>query len=171
MRLYAGHVPTTTVQKVFVAGAAAVRALADPQRADMVAAVGEVTGRVALEGLRRRLQSSEDGRRLLSERPVVTSADIHPERLRRAPAGSFGRAYADFMDKYGFDADDRSPVALVDDEELAYILLRYRQVHDFWHVLCDLPPTVLGELALKWFELVQTGLPASSPYSVHHHRT
>jgi len=33
------------------------------------------------------------------------------------------------------------------------------QVHDFWHVLAGLPPTVMGELALKWFELVQTGLP------------
>lgn len=38
-------------------------------------------------------------------------------------------------------------------------MCRYRQVHDFWHVLCDLPPTVLGEVALKWFELKATGLP------------
>lgn len=38
-------------------------------------------------------------------------------------------------------------------------LLRYREVHDLWHVLSGLPPTVEGELALKWFELVQTGLP------------
>ena len=30
------------------------------------------------------------------------------------------------------------PVALVDDEELAYVLLSYRQVHDFWHVLVRL---------------------------------
>lgn len=36
---------------------------------------------------------------------------------------------------------------------------RYREVHDLWHVLSDLPPTVEGELALKWFELTQTGLP------------
>lgn len=36
---------------------------------------------------------------------------------------------------------------------------RYREVHDLWHVLSGLPPTVEGELALKWFELVQTGLP------------
>ena len=38
-------------------------------------------------------------------------------------------------------------------------MCRYRQVHDFWHVLADLPPTVLGEVALKWFELKATGLP------------
>jgi len=35
-------------------------------------------------------------------------------------------------------------------------------VHDFWHVLCGLPPTVLGELALKWVEMVQTGLPVAA---------
>ncbi|CAM9823145.1 unnamed protein product, partial [Ectocarpus fasciculatus] len=38
-------------------------------------------------------------------------------------------------------------------------LLRYREVHDLWHALTGLPATVEGELALKWFELVQTGLP------------
>lgn len=39
------------------------------------------------------------------------------------------------------------------------LLSRYREVHDFWHVLSGLPPNVEGELALKWFELIQTGLP------------
>lgn len=38
-------------------------------------------------------------------------------------------------------------------------LSRYREVHDLWHVLSGLPPNVEGELALKWFELIQTGLP------------
>jgi ubiquinone biosynthesis protein COQ4 len=45
------------------------------------------------------------------------------------------------------------------DPDTAYVMCRYRQVHDFWHVLADLPPTVLGEIALKWFELKATGLP------------
>ncbi|KAJ8612348.1 hypothetical protein CTAYLR_008366 [Chrysophaeum taylorii] len=156
--LYRGHIPTTSAQKVVVAGAAAVRALANPARADMIAALGEVTGRVALERLRSRLRSSEGGRRLLAERPVVTSAID----TRGCPPGSFGAAYEAFLSRHRFDPDDRSPVALVDDEELAYVVLRYRQVHDFWHVLCGLPPTVLGELGLKWFELVQTGLPVAA---------
>jgi ubiquinone biosynthesis protein COQ4 len=38
-------------------------------------------------------------------------------------------------------------------------MTRYRQVHDFWHVLSGLPPTILGEVALKWFEYKITGLP------------
>ena len=40
-------------------------------------------------------------------------------------------------------------------------MTRYRQVHDIWHILCDLPPDVPGEIALKWFELLQTGLPSA----------
>ena len=39
---------------------------------------------------------------------------------------------------------------------------RFRETHDLVHVLLGLPPTVKGELALKWFELVQTGLPVSA---------
>ena len=31
-----------------------------------------------------------------------------------------------------------------------------------WHVLVDLPPTVLGEIALKWLEMLQTGLPMNA---------
>jgi ubiquinone biosynthesis protein COQ4 len=45
-------------------------------------------------------------------------------------------------------------------------MLRYRQVHDFWHVLSGLPPTVMGEIALKWLELGQTRLPMTMLSSV-----
>jgi len=156
--LYRGHLPTSVSQKVFAACGSAVAALVDPKRGDMVGTLGEVTGRHALQNLRRRLLASDQGRALLRHRPLVTN-DLD---LAQCPPGSFGAAYATFMLKHGFHADDRSPVALVDDDELAYVLLRYRQVHDFWHVLCGLPPTLLGELALKWFELVHTDLPVSS---------
>ena len=32
---------------------------------------------------------------------------------------------------------------------LAYVMQRYREVHDFWHVICALPTSVAGEVALK----------------------
>jgi ubiquinone biosynthesis protein COQ4 len=31
-------------------------------------------------------------------------------------------------------------------------------VHDFWHVLLEIPPTVQGEIILKWFEGFHTGI-------------
>ena len=48
---------------------------------------------------------------------------------------------------------------LIDDPDLAYVMTRYREVHDFLHVLTGLPPTVEGELILKTLEAVQTCLP------------
>ena len=44
---------------------------------------------------------------------------------------------------------------------MAYVMLRYRQNHDFWHALTGLPPSVLGELGLKWFEYVHMQLPVA----------
>jgi ubiquinone biosynthesis protein COQ4 len=60
---------------------------------------------------------------------------------------------------HSFSPDERSVVRFVEEPELRYVMQRYREVHDFLHALTDLPPTVHGEIALKWFEMVQTGLP------------
>jgi len=54
-----------------------------------------------------------------------------------------------------FRADERPPVRFVDDDELAYVAARAREVHDMWHVLFGCPTTILGELALKALEFVQ----------------
>lgn len=51
--LYGGHQPTSPLQRVAIAGWSAVSALANPERGDMVAALGEVTGNLALERMYR----------------------------------------------------------------------------------------------------------------------
>lgn len=50
------------------------------------------------------------------------------------------------MKRHGFGVDSRAPVRFIDDPELAYVMLRYRQVHDFWHVLSGLDISVLAGL-------------------------
>lgn len=50
----------------------------------------------------------------------------------------------------------------VDSEELAYVMQRYRETHDFAHTLTGLGVTVESELVLKWFEWTQTGLPMTA---------
>lgn len=68
-----------------------------------------------------------------------------------------------FLPRAGsFSPDERDVPRDEPDPELAYLLRRYRETHDFTHTLVGLPPTVLGELAVKWFELVQTGLPVTA---------
>jgi len=156
---YRTHVPTTLLEKAFIASTSAIRALADPRRARDVAAVGETTGAGALRRMHLRMSRDPVGQRVLHERPLINTETIPPERLRAMPHGTFGHAYATFLDSHGFSPDERDEVMFVDDEELAYVMLRYRQVHDLWHVLYGLPPTFLGEVALKWLEAAQTGLP------------
>jgi len=64
----------------------------------------------------------------------------------------------------------------VDDTELGYVMQRYREVHDLVHVINGMgigyvvwcaknvyvllvTSSLLGEITIKWFEAIQTGLP------------
>jgi ubiquinone biosynthesis protein COQ4 len=151
-------------------------ALKDPTRADAVAAVGELTGTIALERLLECMKSDSNGRIILQERPIVSKESIQQqlniarldEDLDDNPNDSsknnptFGQAYGAYLKQHGFDPDERDEVKYIQDPDLAYVMLRYRQCHDYWHVLTGLPPTVLGELGLKWIELFQTGMPMAA---------
>jgi ubiquinone biosynthesis protein COQ4 len=107
------------------------------------------------------------GRRILREKPLIDSTTLSWDKLRELPDGSFGRAYMHFMDQQKISADARVPIQYIQDPELAYIMLRYRQVHDFWHVLYGLDAINLeAELALKVIDAVQTGLPMALLASV-----
>ena len=41
--------------------------------------------------------------------------------------------------------DSRADVKFVDDEELAYVMQRYREVHDLLHTILGMPTNMLGE--------------------------
>ena len=127
----------------------------------MVGVVGEATGMRALRKMHDRMERHPVGRAVLIDRPTLTATTLD-EQLRGLPPESFGGAYAKFLEMHAFDPDERSEVQFVDDADLAYVMTRYRQVHDLWHVLYGLPPSLLGEVALKWLEAAQTGLPMAA---------
>ncbi|XVF43252.1 hypothetical protein PTKIN_Ptkin02bG0025100 [Pterospermum kingtungense] len=94
---------------------------------------------------------------VLLERPRVISAKVgHAWDL---PENTFGAAYAMFMGSRNFSPDERPPVRFMDTDELAYVAMRAREVHDFWHTLFGLPTNLLGESALKVIEFRQMYLP------------
>jgi ubiquinone biosynthesis protein COQ4 len=159
---YNGHVPTTSLEKVAVAVTSAFVALSDPKRGDMVAALGETTGVAALRTMKSRMESDVVGRRILSEQPIVTDETVCIHVLASMPPTSFGGLYGAFMRGHGFCPNGRPKVHFVDDPSLAYVMRRYREVHDFWHVLNGVPTTVEGEIALKCVEWAQTGLPMTA---------
>ncbi|KAM7144548.1 ubiquinone biosynthesis protein COQ4 homolog, mitochondrial isoform 3-T3 [Macrochelys suwanniensis] len=148
-QLYPGHIPTSPLQKALLSAGAAFMALYNPYRHDMVAVLGETTGTSALQSLRDKMR----------ERPRIRLSTLDVTGLRGLPDGTFGREYVRFLDSNRVSPDTRMPVKFVDDEELAYVIQRYREVHDLMHTLLGMPTNMLGEIVVKWFEAVQTGLP------------
>lgn len=55
--------------------------------------------------------------------------------------------------------DERTMVQFIDDIELAYVMQRYREVHDIFHAMLLMPTTMLGEVSVKWVEALQLRLP------------
>lgn len=49
------------------------------------------------------------------------------------------------LDLQKVSPDTRMPPKFVDDEELAYVIQRYREVHDLMHTLLGMPTNMLGE--------------------------
>ncbi|KAG9281869.1 hypothetical protein AMEX_G444 [Astyanax mexicanus] len=158
-KLYPGHIQTSPVQKALLAVGSGVAALQNPYRHDMVAVLGETTGHLALIKLRDRMRNDPEGYTILTERPRIRLSTLDLNRMSTLPDGSLGREYLRFLDENKVTPDTRADVRFVDDEELAYVMQRYREVHDLLHTLLGMPTNMLGEVAVKWFEAAQTGLP------------
>jgi ubiquinone biosynthesis protein COQ4 len=127
--------PRSIQSRISLAIHHATAAFSDPTRADAVAALGEITGNVSLERLHRQMMNDETGRLILEERPIVSKATIPYERLMAEapddpfkPGITFGQAYGCFLKSHDFDPDERDEIKYIEDEKLAYIMLRYRQV-------------------------------------------
>lgn len=103
--------------------------------------------------------SSPTGRRILRDRPRISSKTLAMSHLRRLPPDTVGRCYADWLDREGVSPDTRDTVKYIDDEECAYVMQRYRECHDFYHAITGLPIVREGEVALKAFEFANTLLP------------
>jgi ubiquinone biosynthesis protein COQ4 len=139
-----------------------IEAIRDPTRADMVAAVGDLSGTRALKLMRTKMMSDSEGRLILQERPRVKIDNIDFKSLGDLPQNTFGYRYWKFMANYDFKPDERPLVTYVPDMELAYIMQRYKEWHDFIHALLDLGIEIEDELAVKAFEMVQTGIPMTA---------
>lgn len=158
----------------------------------MVAVLSETSApEHSLRRLQATLRSTPSGRAILRERPRITEESINVERLGQLPAGTFGKAYYDWLRRNKVTPDTRDPVRrcrcffrhfeqsctpctdafvvrpaaqvrYIDDPELAYIMQRYRESHDFYHVLLGFGVSLPAELVVKWFELANFNLPVAA---------
>lgn len=157
---YPGHVPLTSIERSGLAVGSAIMAFFNPYRADLIAACGEATATpYFIYRLRDAMLSSPTGRRILRDRPRISSKTLSMQHLRTLPTNAVGRCYADWLDREGVSPDTRDSVKYIDDEECAYVMQRYRECHDFYHAITGLPIVREGEVALKAFEFANTLLP------------
>ncbi|CAD0110074.1 unnamed protein product [Aureobasidium uvarum] len=139
---YPGHVPLTVVERCGLAVGSALGSMLDHHRHDLVAALGEATCKpYFITRLRQSMLSHPTGRRILRDRPRISSQTMSLEHLRTLPDNS---------------------VRYIDDPEEAYVMQRYRESHDFYHALTGLPVFAEGEIALKAFEFANTLLPMTA---------
>ncbi|KAJ8668537.1 hypothetical protein QAD02_010200, partial [Eretmocerus hayati] len=153
------RIELSVFQRALLAAGSAGISLTNPYRGDMIACLGETTGESALKYCRAKMLETEEGKRIIDQMPRINSRDVDLQKLAELPEGSVGRTYADFLSNNKVSPDDRPPVQFVEDIDLAYVMQRYREVHDIFHAMLLMPTTMLGEVAVKWVEALQLRLP------------
>ena len=132
------------------------RLMSNPEETEQAfETISALSGR-DFERLFLRFVAHPDGRALYLERPSLFAVVSDRAALRALPAGSFGRAYAEFMDAAGLDAQ-----GLVDAENKSQAATKWegtdpgrewfgdrlRDMHDLWHVLTGYGRDEAGEAA------------------------
>jgi ubiquinone biosynthesis protein COQ4 len=107
------------------------------------------------ETLIQKLQRSEEGRRLLSERPSLEAKDLDLAALERLPEGTLGHGFARY-----FRDNKISPfeTTLEVKNDIDYIGKRYRETHDLLHLVTGYGTDVIGEIELQAYVLGNLGI-------------
>lgn len=149
------------LERLAVGARALMSLLRNPDDTRNVFVLGMVANGPAFPRMFLRFAISDEGDRLLRERPSIDAAHIERAALRALPEDTLGGAYARYLDDNGLDPDlFDAPPGLT--PIVAYVSKRARQTHDIWHVLTGYRPDIAGELALQAFSFAQTGMPSAA---------
>lgn len=159
---YDGHIPLNYFEKLLMIGGLSLGAYFHPERNEFIVGLGESTALpIVLEKLKLQMLNDPVGRKILQEKPRMTSTSLDLDFLRSLPDNTIGKTYINWLDREGVSPDTRVPVKYIDNEELAYIYQRYRECHDFYHAITGLPIIIEGEIAVKVLEFMNIGIPMS----------
>lgn len=154
---------TATLKDAYRVGQAVVRVLGDSTKTHEIHRVEEITGRPRYRRLLAEMAATPEGKRLLAERPELSSERVDYDHLRRLPATTLGGAYARHLDGNNITADYQAAATRhVDDPDMAYLMRRFRQTHDVWHALLGIGITGHEEVLIHWFSYGQLRLPVSA---------
>ena len=140
--------------------------LKNPDDGDSVGRVGDLSNMNALTYTRNKMINHPIGKTIIEQKPRIRSNTFDFKKLKDYPSNSFGRKYFEFMSNYNFSPEERPLTTYYTDIELAYILQRYKEIHDFIHTILGYGITVPEELAVKAFESLQLKIPSASLASI-----
>lgn len=92
------RIKVTEFQKILLTAGSSIAALFDPRRHDMIACLGETTGEGALQNVLQVMQSSEEGRGILKEKPRINTKTVNLNELKSMAPETFGHHYYKFLD-------------------------------------------------------------------------
>lgn len=139
------------------------RVMADSERTDEIHLVEELTGQHRFIEFLEQTSSDPAVAALLADQPELCSEQVDFDALRALPADTLGRRYIGHLDDNGLSADSQAtPTTAVDDEDISYLVRRFRQTHDVWHALVGLGVEGHEEVLIHAFSWGQLRLPVSA---------
>lgn len=160
---YEGHVPLWPHERAILFLISGLKSYFHPENGDNIVQLGEAAALPCfLESLKETMLLDKTGRRILRDQPNITSQSLDIDRLSKMGKNTVGYTYYAWLMKEGVSPDTRAPVAYIDDPIHAFIFKRYRQCHDFYHAINDLPIIIEGEIAVKAFEAANIGVPMAA---------
>ena len=139
------------------------RVLRDSTRIDDIHLVADITGRDRFEKLLEAIRARPDGADLLARRPTLGPDDVDLPTLRRLSPDTLGGAFARHLDRHGLELYEGPPSdRYLTDPDARYLVHRYRQMHDIWHVLLGLGTEGHEEVLVHAFTLGHLRLPNSA---------
>lgn len=160
---YEGHVPLYLHEKMLLFAISGIRAFFHPENGINIVQLGEATAfPIFLENLKQTMLADETGRRILRDQPNVRTDILDMDKLSKLPKNTFGYTFYKWLEKEKVSPDTRAPVTYIDDPIHAFVFKRYRQCHDFYHALNDLPIIIEGEIIVKALESANMGIPMAT---------
>lgn len=105
--------------------------------------------------LARKWRETNDGSRLLDERPTLQGRELDLDALERLPEGTLGHEFVRYFRKNGIEP---FVTAFPIQTDIDYLSKRYRETHDLFHVITGYGTDVTGEMELQAFVLGNLGL-------------
>jgi ubiquinone biosynthesis protein COQ4 len=143
-------------------GRAMLRSLLDSSDVEALLRLEELTSTRGMAATLARVRHSDEGQRLLNERPALNSSTVDLTALGAMPANTLGYAYARHLRENGLDLDALSvPVTASDDPDRNWMLERIRQTHDIWHTMLGRSTEPHQEVLVHAFQWGQMNMPYS----------